>query len=68
MRRDVLEFTLCACLECYRQEALDADHKNRNAEESESGSVGSAVFCLDCGLSTAYFLSLAHTSRTRRRS
>ena len=34
-----------------------------NAEESESGSVGSAVFCLDCGLSTAYFLPLAHQTQ-----
>ena len=42
----------CACFGCYRQEALEADYKNRNAEESESGSVGSAVFCLDCGQST----------------
>ena len=53
----------CACLECYRQEALDACYNNRNAEESESGSVGSAIFCLDCGLSTAYFLPLAHQTQ-----
>ena len=53
----------CACLECYRQEALDADYNNRNAEESESRSVGSAVFCLDCGLSTAYFVPLAHQTQ-----
>ena len=30
----------CLCFECYRQEALEADYNNRNAEESESGSVG----------------------------
>ena len=53
----------CARFECYRQEALDADYNNRNAEESESGSIGSAVFCLDCGLSTAYFLPLAHQTQ-----
>ena len=49
----------CTCFECHRQEALEADH-NRNAEESESGSAGSGVFCLDCGQTTAYLLPLAH--------
>ena len=46
MRRDALGVALCencsrcACLECYRQEALDADYNNRNAEESEGGAWG----------------------------
>ena len=53
----------CACLECCRQEAFEADYNNHNAEESESGSVGSAVFCLDCGQSTAFFLPLAHQTQ-----
>ena len=53
----------CACIECCRQEAFEADYNNRNAEESESGSVGSAVFCLDCGLTAACFLPLVHQTQ-----
>ena len=54
----------CACLECNRQEAPEADDNKLNAEELESSSVGSGVFfCFDCGQTTAYVLPLAHQTQ-----
>ena len=60
LRRNAPYATRCTC---YRQEALVADNNNRNAEESESGSVGRGVFCLDCGQATANLLPLAHQTQ-----